>query len=73
MKVTSITEYKMDFAMKDGKKVHSFKVSAKSETEARAMLTSDMGEILDQLETEDKKEALASEKKKPAPQVEPGE
>lgn len=55
----------MDFAMKDGKKIHSFKITAENESEARAVLTSEMGQVLDQIEMEDKKAALASERKHP--------
>lgn len=63
MKVTTTTEFKMDFAMKDGKKVHTFKLTAKDESEARAILTDEMGQILDQIELEDRKEKEREDKK----------
>lgn len=57
MKVSSITEFKFDFAMKDGKRLHSFKMSAVSEKAARAQLNLELGEVMDQLEEADKKDA----------------
>jgi hypothetical protein len=56
MKVTSSTDFKMDFAMADGKKMHSFKITAVSEKAARAMLREELGQVLDQLEEADKQD-----------------
>jgi hypothetical protein len=54
MKVTSVTEFKMDFAMKDGKKMHSFKMTGSTEKAARSQLRDELGQVLDQLEEADK-------------------
>lgn len=64
MKVTSETTHNFDFPSKDTKRVISVKVKAKSEKEARAILTEDFMHALDQLEHADKLEKEAEEKAK---------
>jgi len=65
MKATSSTTYNLDFPMKDGKKVHSFKMSAASQEEAEATLLLELLECSRQLEAEKR---VREEKKKPVEQ-----
>jgi hypothetical protein len=55
MKTVVTSEYEMQFAMKDGKKLHKFSMKgATSEKAARSQLRDELGQVLDQIEEADK-------------------
>ncbi len=59
MKSTSNTTYTLDFPMKDGKKIHTFKVAAQSQEEAEYILLHELLECARQLEAEEKERQKA--------------
>lgn len=52
MKVNSTTTYQFDFPMKDGKKVHSFKIPAESQDDAVMMLYEELMQCQEQITIE---------------------
>lgn len=54
MKVNSTTTYILDFPMKDGKKVHSFKMAATDPIEAEELLREELLECCRQIQAEEK-------------------
>ncbi len=55
MKSSSSTTYVLDFPMKDGKKVHSFKMPATSQEAAEVALREELMQCIEQLDVEKKK------------------
>lgn len=64
MKLNSTTTYTLDFPMKDGKKIHTFKVPASNEVEAQEMLAEELLECCRQLQDEKKIRIEKAEKEK---------